>query len=198
MSIVPRIFQSLDRDLARAFRSFERDPFFRSATANWPATLSPATDRQSLIGPTQQRSIVPDVDVSETKDSFVVEAEVPGFPKDKISIEFKDDTLILRGKFETERTEGQPPAQEFGGEQQESARKPLGNTMAEAASAQPERKYWSVERQVGSFERSFAFPPSKVDTENIKASFQDGLLTVTLPKFREELEEKAAKKIAIE
>jgi HSP20 family protein len=38
-----------------------------------------------------------------------------------------------------------------------------------------------VERQYGSFERSFSLP-STVDVERIEARFTDGVLTVTLPK----------------
>ena len=37
------------------------------------------------------------------------------------------------------------------------------------------------ERSYGSFERSFALPTS-VDSDNVSASFQNGILTVTVPK----------------
>ena len=41
--------------------------------------------------------------------------------------------------------------------------------------------YFRTERSYGSFERSFALPEA-ADEEKIKASFNDGILTVTLPK----------------
>ena len=45
-----------------------------------------------------------------------------------------------------------------------------------------ERGRWHLaERRYGTFSRSFVLP-SDVDAENIQASFQDGVLTVTVPK----------------
>jgi len=44
--------------------------------------------------------------------------------------------------------------------------------------------YHRVERAYGSFSRSFTLP-SVVDTQNIKAEFEDGVLQVTLPKREE-------------
>lgn len=41
--------------------------------------------------------------------------------------------------------------------------------------------YRRVERRYGSFERSFSLPP-KVDADNIKAEFNDGVLTLAIPK----------------
>jgi HSP20 family protein len=50
-----------------------------------------------------------------------------------------------------------------------------------------------TERSFGAFERSFTLPPY-VDTDNVKASLQDGVLTVTLPRR----EEAKAREISIE
>ena len=41
--------------------------------------------------------------------------------------------------------------------------------------------YHRIERGYGQFTRSFSVPPT-VDTENVQASYQNGVLTVTLPK----------------
>jgi HSP20 family protein len=43
------------------------------------------------------------------------------------------------------------------------------------------KKFHRIERQYGSFRRSFSLPEN-VDTGAISASFKDGLLTVELPK----------------
>jgi len=58
----------------------------------------------------------------------------------------------------------------------------------EVAKAQPsgevskeKSKYWITERSVGEFHRSFSFPVP-VDTENVKATLKNGILTVTVPK----------------
>lgn len=44
-----------------------------------------------------------------------------------------------------------------------------------------EKKFHRIERSFGSFRRSFTLSDN-IDTENIKASYKDGLLTVKLPK----------------
>ena len=51
---------------------------------------------------------VPPVDMYESDDALVVKAELPGFSKDDISVELKDNTLMLRGerKREAEMKEG--------------------------------------------------------------------------------------------
>jgi HSP20 family protein len=54
-----------------------------------------------------------------------------------------------------------------------------------------EENYHRLERSYGSFARSFALPNS-VDAEKVAAEYQDGLLTLTLPK-REETKPKTIK-----
>ncbi|KAI5302088.1 hypothetical protein KEM56_001051 [Ascosphaera pollenicola] len=54
-------------------------------------------------------------------------------------------------------------------------------------------KYWVSERTTGSFHRSFNFP-SKVDQDGVKASLKDGLLSVFVPKQKEQ---KGKKKVTI-
>jgi len=46
---------------------------------------------------------------------------------------------------------------------------------------QEEKNYMRVERSYGSFTRSFALPDT-VDSQNISASFTDGVLTISLAK----------------
>ena len=40
----------------------------------------------------------PPVDIYETKDDIVVNVEVPGISKDLISVEVKDDVLVIQGE----------------------------------------------------------------------------------------------------
>lgn len=47
-----------------------------------------------------------------------------------------------------------------------------------------DKKYYVWERSYGAFERSFSFPMG-VDQDKIEASFENGVLTVTLPKTKE-------------
>src|SRR5262245_38153874 len=50
----------------------------------------------------------PPVDIYEADDALVLKAELPGFSKDDINIELKDNTLIIKGerKCEDEVKEG--------------------------------------------------------------------------------------------
>jgi len=60
-----------------------------------------------------------------------------------------------------------------------------------------EERYYRVERRFGSFQRSLALPQG-VKADDIVAAYEDGILTVTVPKVEEEkpkkIEVKAAKK----
>jgi HSP20 family protein len=51
---------------------------------------------------------MPPVDIYEGDEALVVKAELPGFSKEDITVELKENTLILRGerKRETEMKEG--------------------------------------------------------------------------------------------
>ena len=72
-----------------------------------------------------------------------------------------------------------------------------GLTIKGEKSEEKEEKkkdYYLHERRFGSFERSFRVPEG-VDADKIEATFQKGVLTVTLPKTPEA--QKAEKKIAV-
>ena len=55
--------------------------------------------------------------------------------------------------------------------------------------------YYRVESAYGSFARSFTLP-EKVDVENIRATNEDGVVEITIPKLK--VEKDTAKKIEIE
>ncbi|KAK2593382.1 hypothetical protein QQS21_008913 [Conoideocrella luteorostrata] len=44
-------------------------------------------------------------------------------------------------------------------------------------------KYWLTERSIGNFSRSFNFP-NRVDQDAVSASFQDGILSIVIPKAK--------------
>jgi HSP20 family protein len=45
----------------------------------------------------------PAVDVLESKDSYLIRAELPGMKKEDIKIEVKDETLVLSGERKSEK-----------------------------------------------------------------------------------------------
>ena len=94
----------------------------------------------------------PPVDIYETDEALVMKAELPGFSKDDISIELKENTLVIKGerKHEDEVKEG---------------------------------NYHRMERSYGAFQRAFMLPIT-VDQEKVKASYNDGILELRLPKVQ--------------
>jgi HSP20 family protein len=95
---------------------------------------------------------VPVVDVRETADAIEVVAELPGLRPEDVEVSIENNVLSMSGEKKQEVTEGSPGAE-----------------------------YHLVERRCGRFERSFTLPRT-VDAEKIGARFENGLLTVTLPK----------------
>lgn len=97
----------------------------------------------------------PAVSVTETKDELVLTAELPGMAEKDINVELENNVLSISGEKTEERTEGDS-----------------------------ERQYHVWERSFGSFRRSFTLP-QRVSGDDVKATFDGGVLTVTLPKVAE-------------
>jgi HSP20 family protein len=96
---------------------------------------------------------LPSVDISETKDNFVVKAELPGLDAKDVSVSISGDILTIRGEKKKE-TEDEDEHHHY------------------------------VERYAGSFQRVFQLPAA-VKGDKVEASFDKGVLKVTLPKVEE-------------
>lgn len=97
----------------------------------------------------------PAVSVEEGTDGLLLTAELPGLTEDDISIELENHVLTLSGEKTEVRTEGEETP-----------------------------RYHLVERRYGSFRRSFTLPRT-VNADEIRAHFEHGVLTVSLPKAAE-------------
>jgi HSP20 family protein len=104
-----------------------------------------------------------DMDVKETDDAITVRCDMPGMNKDDIEITLKGNVLTIRGKREVE----------------EETKDEKGNTIRR-------------ERRSGSFSRSFTLP-GEVKTDEVKTSYEDGVLTIMIPKDKEPEKEKEIK-----
>ena len=78
--------------------------------------------------------------------------------------------LTIKAEHKDVRDEGTPPAQAEG----EAAE---GETKAE----EPKRQFYRRELRYGSFHRSLQLPAG-VDADKAEARFENGVLTLTLPK----------------
>lgn len=95
-------------------------------------------------------------DIRDMGDAFQMEADLPGFRKEDISLSLNGETLTIKAERHSDF---------------EDQEKKAG--------------YLRCERSYGSYTRSFDV--SGVDTAAIKASYKDGVLTLTLPKMNRRL-----------
>lgn len=102
-------------------------------------------------------SAIPPVDIQEANDQYELRAELPGLDQKDIDINIKEGLLTIKTHQETEATEA----------------KDTGETA--------DAKYLLRERRSHNFSRSFRLPRD-VESENIKAEFANGLLTLRIPK----------------
>jgi len=151
------------------------------------------------------KTFQPKFDVKELPQAYELHGEFPGIEQKDIDIEFTDaQTLTIRGRTERSYTSGTPPsglvegtkssgAITEGGEQQNShkatvededaANKTSTSVASEEQQPQEQAKYWVSERSVGEFARSFSFP-ARVDQDAVKASMNNGILTILVPKVK--------------
>ena len=126
----------------------------RNTTLDRMMTLNRALDQAFNAALTgDSRVWVPAIDVVEQKDAYVMYAELPGVDASQVDISFEQNVLTVRG---TKRS-------------------------AIEASNEGELRVYAAERITGSFERSIRLPEF-VDGDKITAQFQNGLLTILVPK----------------
>lgn len=91
----------------------------------------------------------PSLDVSETKEAFVVKFSMPGMDANDIQLSLQENVLTIKGDRKQEKEDT--------------------------------GRGHRVERSHGTFIRSVGFPRA-VDASQVTAGFNNGVLTVTLPK----------------
>jgi len=107
----------------------------------------------------------PKVNIAETDKGLEVTADLPGIDQKDIEISLSDDVLTLKAEHKAEREE-----------------------------KDEKKQYHLVERSFGKFMRSFELP-FEADTDKVEASFDKGVLKISVP--RSTAPEKQVKKITI-
>ena len=123
-------------------------------------------------------SWTPRSDIRETERAYVIEAELPGVPKDAIKIEAKDNVLTISGKKETAKEWSSEDAAE---EKEKGVQKAEKKEKKEKGASAAKPIWHRVERSFGSFQRSYVLPEG-VDLSAVTATAKDGTLTITVPK----------------
>ena len=103
------------------------------------------------------------LDIVQEEDKYIVRASLPGIDPENIEVSVDHGVLTIKGR-----------------------------TEAEADDQREDGSYMVRERRSGSFSRSLRLPES-VDADQAKPNFDNGLLTITLPK----VESKKAKHLTV-
>lgn len=113
------------------------------------------------------RTYAPKVDVQATKENYELEMELPGLTEKDVTIDLKDREITIASV--------------------EDAKEEKKEAKEEAKAT-----YLVKERVATHFSRSFTLPDD-IDPEGVNAKFQNGLLTITIPRKAES----KARRIAI-
>ena len=104
-------------------------------------------------------------DIKKQDGNYILEAELPGFKKEDISIDIDKDCLTISAKHKSEENEDDK-----------------------------DKGFIRRERYYGSYSRSFNI--KGIDADAISASYNDGVLTLTMPEKTPEIP--AARRLEIQ
>jgi len=127
----------------------------RPQTNVWDEMFNIRNEFDRLLGRSETQvggAWCPVVDVRESEDALTMQAELPGVTLDDVDVSVENGVLTISGEKKQEVREGHEGSD-----------------------------YHLVERRYGRFERRFALPRS-VDAEKVSADFENGILTIMLPK----------------
>ena len=119
---------------------------------SWPFGLKRSPVARSLGAPFDWDFNTPAMEFVEKDDLLAVKVELPGIEEKDIDVRLSDRLLTVSGEKKEEHEEGEK-----------------------------ESDYYFSERRFGTFKRSVSIPES-ADVDKVKATFKNGVLTVTLPK----------------
>lgn len=110
-------------------------------------------ERAGLLPWRQSGSFSPTVNLAETDDALEATVELPGMTEDDVEVSVTRDGLVISGEKREEQAE-----------------------------EDEERSYYRRERSYGYFRRTIPLPEGAVDRDACEATFENGVLTVRLPK----------------
>lgn len=96
---------------------------------------------------------LPSVDISETKDGFIIKADLSGMDAKDIDVNISGGLLTIKGEKKKEDEE-------------------------------KDEHHYYAERHCGTFQRTIELPTS-VHSDKVEATFNKGILKITLPKAEE-------------
>jgi HSP20 family protein len=140
------------------------------------------------------------IDVCETENEFIVRAAAPGIRPEDLDVSVKEDVLTIRGEItapdwmrseqsqttQTRGTQTQSQGQMQGQSQGQMSGQPQGQQYGQSRQGMQMQgtHCWLQEIPTGHFTRSVTLP-SPVNGTNARAEFDNGMLTLHLPKTEE-------------
>ncbi|MGZ5244366.1 MAG: Hsp20/alpha crystallin family protein [Bacteroidia bacterium] len=119
------------------------------------STLFNSLLNDATVYPAEQANTFrPHAEISETEESYHLKLALPGYKKENISINLDGNKLTISGEVKAE---------------------------TEAKEDEKKIKYYLREIRNGNFSRAFSLPKN-ADTEKIEANFNDGILSLYIPK----------------
>jgi len=109
---------------------------------------------------------IPAVNIKETADNYEVQVAAPGMTKSDFNVELEGNTLTISSEKQSENEQNQ------------------------------DFRYTTKEFSYQSISRTFTLQKEVVDTEKIRATYENGLLNLTIPK-KEEARKKGPRRIEI-
>lgn len=106
-----------------------------------------------------KRMVTPKVDVTQSKDSYTLEMDLPGRSENDVNLELDQNVLTISSVKETNEEKN----------------------LDKKDDSSDESKWIIKERHTSSFSRRFTLPDD-IDSENVKATFKNGVLNITIPR----------------
>ncbi len=123
---------------------------------NFPTLFDDLLNRDvfnwGLTNYSDTQTTIPAVNIKETADNYEVEVAAPGMTKKDFRVQLEGNTLTISSEKTSEQEEGD------------------------------DVRYRSREFSYQSFSRTFNLQKDVVDTENIQAKYEDGVLHLLIPK----------------
>ncbi|KAG8899392.1 hypothetical protein FRC00_001485 [Tulasnella sp. 408] len=192
---------SLTRALFNEFRPVLHmldDPFFADPFSIVPQRHNSQTSSSnSQVSPWNKIARTPHVHLNDEPDKFVIEAEVPGVPKENLDVSIGDNgrSVTIKGNTfssseevtedKTKETEESKAATESQTGEEASGDKPApaegSSTEKTDTKKEPQTQpRWSTR---SSFERRI-WLPKPVDAQKVAARLENGILTLEVPKLQ--------------
>ena len=131
----------------------DSDSFFNQAESLFRDIFSETFDNPTNVAPKLfERASYPKLDIIEREGELVINVEIPGLSKDDVQIEYNSDRILI---IRGEKRETSGNKNEF---------------------------YIRRELKKSSFSRQICKLGENCDVKNIKATFKDGMLQITIPK----------------